>query len=124
MKKYLATAVVILITSTAAAQNIRWNQVTPGNMEWANKPSDHGTTTFNQIGPMTFGNDGTRIYNPGYSAAPAARTTPSAGDMLTLSNGNRFLFVTEDQGIEYDSSNKAVRKCFRVADGRTSCVNL
>lgn len=112
--KYLSILLVLGCT-TVLAGPIQWNNVTPGNMDWSNKPSDHGSTTYNQIGSMVYGNDGSSAYAP--EEAPAQ--DPS--NVVRLPNGNRFLIVDGHMGIEYDVNGRAIKRCYRYADGRVLC---
>ncbi|MEJ8837657.1 hypothetical protein [Ramlibacter sp. AN1133] len=75
MNKQFSVALTAFILCTAAAgQNIGWKPVTPGNMQWANTPGS-GTTIYRQVGPLTFGSDGSRSYNTGDTpAAPGGRS--------------------------------------------------
>jgi hypothetical protein len=75
MKNYLAAAAVILIASTAHAQKIRWKPIgenAPAPFEsfkpfapMDTRPLSPPATTYNQIGPLTFGSDGSRGYTTG-----------------------------------------------------------
>jgi hypothetical protein len=83
IKKYFAAASAMLIAATVTAQP-RWNQVTPGNMEWSNAPNQRSTTIYNQVGPLTFGSNGSRGYTTGNTTIV---TTPDGNQSSTTRLG-------------------------------------
>lgn len=64
MKFAVVVVTLTALAGTASAQNIRWNQVTPGNMDWSGKLSEHNVVIQNRIGNLVYGSDGSRTYAP------------------------------------------------------------
>lgn len=118
MKKLISTTVALAITlslsGTALAQRIGWTPVTPGNMQWSNAPGS-GRTTYQQIGPTTFGSDGSA------ERAQEGVTYQRSGNVVTFPNGNRGV-INGDNYTEYDRSGEAVRSCTRVS-GISTCTS-
>jgi hypothetical protein len=70
MKKSRIMIALIVTAGIATAQSIRWNPIgenAPAPMEafkpFNIKPLSPPSTTYNQIGPLTYGSDGSRAYS-------------------------------------------------------------
>lgn len=116
----VAAAALAMFSAAAFAQHIGWNPVTPGNMQWSNAPGGH--TTYQQVGPLTFGSDGSSAYSTGQGGVSNGVTSQRSGDIVTYSNGNRGIFNGNGY-VEYNSSGKQVRHC-ALFEGQVSCTNL
>lgn len=110
--KYLVILLVLGCTAVLAGAP-KWNNVTSGNMDWSSTPSDHGSTTYTRIGPMIYGNDG--------SSAPTPNVLPAPSNIVKLPNGGKFVILDEHTGIEYDSYDRPIKKCYRYTDERIVC---
>lgn len=72
--KYLMLAAAVSLMSTAAvAQNITWKPVTSGNTQWGNAPKS--SIGYRQIGPTTYGTDGSTEYRSGNSTVTNSGAT-------------------------------------------------
>lgn len=73
MNRLVLFLVAAFLAPVASAQNITWKPVTPGNMQWSNAPQP--VTVYRQIGPTTFGTDGSTSHRFGDSSVNSDGST-------------------------------------------------
>jgi hypothetical protein len=94
---WAALALAATLTSNSVvAGGIGWTPVTPGNMQWGQQSS--GITTYRQIGPYSYGSDGSTSYNGGGS-------TPES-NISVDSDGNRYQRMGDMTHVETPDGRK------------------
>jgi hypothetical protein len=128
LMKYFAAVAVVVAASTGTAQNIRWNPIGPN----APAPMDiHSlrppTTTYNQVGPLTFGSDGSRGYTTGNTTIVKRldgqdSTGFAVGPVVVMDDGSKGQWVG-DTFMMFNQSGQHIANCFRSA-GQVSCTRF
>jgi len=105
------------LCSTAFAQQIGWNNVTPGNMQWSNVPSRG--ISFTPIGPSTYGSDGSSSYQSGNTTINSNGTSSyNTGETVIGSDGTRMRMIGDTL---YGQRPDGTRFSCRQQDGQTFC---
>lgn len=100
--KYLMLVAAALLSTAASAQNITWKPVTSGTMQWGNAPKS--SIGYRQIGPTTYGTDGSTEYR--------------AGNSTVTNNGSTGVHVGQ---AYYETAPDGTRKVCQTIGDNTFC---